>query len=228
MSQAVIIKSSKNGITLMLDQELTFSGLLDEILRKFKESEKFFANSAFAISFEGRDLSAEEKYRIVDTIVSNTAVKIICIIENDELKDNLVQHRIEAQQRADHQIKKVAGSFYYGSLVSGEQLETDESVVIIGDVPAGAGVVSNADVVVLGSLKGSVYAGLSGKPDSFIAALEFSPESYNIAGIYGAPAAKEKSGIFSKRNKTPQAKIAVACDGIINIRPLHEGLDNYL
>ena len=52
MSQAVIIKSSKCGITLVLDAALPFEELLDEILNRFRESAKFFANAAFAISFE--------------------------------------------------------------------------------------------------------------------------------------------------------------------------------
>lgn len=220
MSQAVIIKSSKNGINLVLNPELSFELLMEEILKKFQESEKFFANSSFAISFEGRELSDEEKYQIVDTIMSQTKVKILCIIENDEVRDAVIRQKIKEQQSAKNTVRKVSGSFYYGSLTPGEQLETEESIVIIGDVPPGAGIVSKSDIVVIGSLRGSAYAGMDGKQDSFIAALEFLPEQYNIAGIYGTPVPKEKSTIFSKRNKTPQAKTAVVCDGIINIRPL--------
>lgn len=222
MSQAVIIKSSKNGINLVLNPELPFPSLVEEIVKKFQESEKFFANAAFAISFEGRALDDDEKYQIVDAIMSQTKVKILCIIENDEIRDAVIRQQIQEQQRVKNASKKISGSFYYGSLVPGEQLETDESIVIIGDVPAGAGIVSKSDIVVLGSLKGSAYAGMDGKADSFIAALEFLPEKYNIAGIYGSPVEKEKGTIFSKRNKTPQAKLASVCDGIINIRPLYQ------
>lgn len=222
MSQAVIIKSSKNGINLVLNPELPFPSLVEEIVRKFQESEKFFANTAFAISFEGRALGDEEKYQIVDAIMSQTNVRILCIIENDEIRDAIIRQQIQEQQRIKNAAKKMSGSFYYGNLVSGEQLETDESIVIIGDVPAGAGVVSKSDIVVLGSLKGSAYAGMDGNTDSFIAALEFLPEKYNIAGVYGSPVEKEKGTIFSKRNKTPQAKLASVCDGIINIRPLYQ------
>lgn len=228
MSQAVIIKSSKCGINLVLDPELSFESLMDEILKKFRESEKFFANASFAISFEGRELSDAEKYQIVDTIMSETKVKILCIIENDEIRDAVIEKKIQAQQAENMVTKRAQGAFYYGSLRAGEQLEADESIIIIGDVPAKASVISKSDIIVLGTLCGSAYAGMDGKTDSFIAALEFLPEKYNIAGIYGPQPAKEKSTFFSKRNKTPQAKIAVVCDGIININPLYKGLDNYL
>lgn len=45
MSQAVIIKSSKNGINLVLDASMPFPELLTEILHKFTEAERFFANA---------------------------------------------------------------------------------------------------------------------------------------------------------------------------------------
>ena len=42
MSQAVIIKSNKYGIHLILDKDMSFPKLIDAIIAKFKESEKFF------------------------------------------------------------------------------------------------------------------------------------------------------------------------------------------
>ncbi|MFR4350929.1 MAG: septum site-determining protein MinC [Roseburia sp.] len=237
MSQAVIIKSSKSGINLVLSPELSFPVLLEAILKKFKESEKFFGDASLAISFEGRELSDAEKCEIVDAIVTDTSVRIPCIIENDEIRDAIIQQKMQSQQSAaitertvvaSSASGKAPASFYYGSLAPGERLETDESIIIIGDVPAGASVVSKSDIVVLGALRGSAYAGMDGRINSFIAALEFFPEAHNIAGVYGESVPVHKVSIFSKRNKPPQAKIARARAGIINIRPLSFGLENYL
>lgn len=228
MSQAVMIKSSKMGITLVLNSGLPFEELLEEIIRKFHESDRFFANSSFAISFEGRDLLEEEKYRIVDRIMEETTVKILCILENDEIRDAVIaQKQKEAEEELARMAqpadvpRRMAGAFYCGSLKPGEEIETDESIVIVGDVPQGAKVVCKSSIVVLGALRGSAYAGMDGTPDSFIAALTFRPERYNIGGIYGSVPKKEKSSIFSSRNKTPQALIAAASDGIIHISPLY-------
>ena len=220
MNQAVIIKSSKCGITLVLDAELPFSELLDEIVKRFKESEKFFANASFAISFEGRDLTNQEKYQIIDAIMAKTSIQILCIIEEDEIRDAIIQRKINDEQKKSTAHQDTHGIFYYGSLLTGERLEMADSIVIIGDVPQGASVISQSDIVVLGSLKGSAYAGMSGKEDSFISALDFQPENYNISGIYGEPFPKGKTSLFSKRNKTTQAMIATVCDGIISVRPL--------
>lgn len=227
MGQAVMIKSSKCGINLVLSPELPFPELLGEIIDKFRESEKFFAKASFAISFEGRNLSDEEEYQIVNAITEHTSVKIPCIIETDELRDAVIQKKLREQEEAEQfvaeTLRKATGMFYYGTIANGEELTVQESIVIVGDVQSGATVVSGSDIIVLGTLAGKAYAGIEGRSESFIAALKFIPEQYNISGIYGTEFSSEKNRLFSKRNKPQQAKIASLCDGIINISPLDMG-----
>ena len=74
MSQAVVIKSNKYGINLILDKDMAFQELLTAIKEKFQESEKFFKNAKMAISFEGRTLTQEEEYQIIETITENTSI----------------------------------------------------------------------------------------------------------------------------------------------------------
>ena len=57
MSQAVVIKSNKYGINLVLDKTMPFRELLVAIKEKFLESEKVFKDAKMAISFEGRELT---------------------------------------------------------------------------------------------------------------------------------------------------------------------------
>ena len=68
MSQAVVIKSNKYGINLVLDKTMAFQELLTAIKEKFQESEKFFKNAKMAISFEGRTLTQEEEYQIIEHV----------------------------------------------------------------------------------------------------------------------------------------------------------------
>lgn len=225
MSQAAIIKSSKSGITLVLNPELPFDTLLAGILKKFQESEKFFSNARFALSFEGRELTQEEQYQIVESITAHTSIDIICIVENDELRDAVIREKIKEKTSKEEQKKKSTGSFYRGSLKPGEQLETDESILILGDVPKGASVVSKSDIIVVGALYGKAYAGMDGNGESVVAALHFMPERYNVCGIYGEGQEKEKHPFFSKRNKTPEAKIAFVKDGFIISKSLQEGFE---
>lgn len=229
MNQAVMIKSSKNGINLLLNSELDFQTLLDEILKKFQESEKFFSDAEFAISFEGKELTDEEKYQIVDAIMTNTDIKIRCIVDYDEIKDAVIQKKMKDMAEKEAKQKQATGTFYYGSLKPGERLEVDAAIVILGNVPKDACVISKSSIVVLGTLLGEAYAGMDGDKQSFIAALRFMPETYNISGLYGSKPQAERGFSFSKRNKIPEAKIALISEGLMTVHPfLEEGLDNYI
>ena len=60
--------------------------------------------------------------------------------------------------------------FHRGSLRSGQKLETEGSLVIIGDVNSGAEVIASDNIVVLGSLRGLAHAGAKGNEEAIIAA----------------------------------------------------------
>jgi septum site-determining protein MinC len=230
MNQSVVIKSSRYGINLMLQPDLAFEDLLIEIQNKFEESQRFFADAEFAISFEGRELSEEEQCQIVDCIMEHTSIRILCIVENDELRDELLLRKLQQQKNEEeyNAASQINRTFYRGGLASGEEIQTDESIIILGDVPKDASVVSKSNIIVLGALHGSAYAGMDGDTDSFIAALDFMPETYNIAGIYGSPISKTKHQGFLKRNKAPEAQIARVDGSFITVFSLQEGLDGII
>ena len=60
--------------------------------------------------------------------------------------------------------------FHRGSLRSGQKLETEGSIVIIGDVNSGAEVIASDNIVVLGALRGLAHAGAKGNTQAIIAA----------------------------------------------------------
>ena len=47
----------------------------------------------------------------------------------------------------------------YGTLRSGQKVETEHSVVIFGDINSGAEVIAGGDIVILGTLRGIAHAG---------------------------------------------------------------------
>lgn len=54
------------------------------------------------------------------------------------------------------------GQFYKGNLRNGDVLESEASIVVIGDVDCGARVSAKGNIIILGTLKGTAQAGLSG------------------------------------------------------------------
>ena len=61
-------------------------------------------------------------------------------------------------------------TFHRGSLRSGQRLEVDGSVVILGDVNSGAEVMASDNIVILGNLRGLAHAGAKGNKQAIIAA----------------------------------------------------------
>ena len=76
------------------------------------------------------------------------------------------------------------GKFYKGTLRSGQVLEAGSSIIILGDVNPGATVVSKGNVVVLGTLKGTIHAGAAGNEGAFVAALNMNPMQIRIADCH--------------------------------------------
>lgn len=75
------------------------------------------------------------------------------------------------------------GLFYRGTLRSGQTLESQASIVIIGDVNAGASVIAAGNIIVIGALKGSVTAGVNNNQDAFVMALVMDPIQIQIADV---------------------------------------------
>lgn len=227
MSQAVVIKSNKYGINLVLDKDLPFPELLDAIIAKFQDSEKFFKDAKVAISFEGRELTQEEEYQIIETITENTSITVICIVDNDVAHAEMVKAQIDAYYDA---VAGKEGEFYRGTLRSGQVLESVSSIVIVGDVNPGAKIISQGNIVVLGALKGNAYAGAAGDGNCFIVALEMDPIQIQIGDVLAkSPDKKQKTKKLRRKNKAPIAaepQIAMAKGGNIYIEPITKGSFN--
>ena len=176
-----------------------------------------------AISFEGRKLTQEEEFRIIETITDNTSVNIICILDNDALKEELIRQKIE---RFEEEQAGKTGEFYKGTLRSGQVLEAESSIVVLGDVNPGAKVISKGNVIVLGALKGTVYAGAAGAETSFVAALEMNPMQIRIGDIV-ARSGDEQTKAKSKKVEK-EAKIAYVDEGYIYMEPLNREAIKYL
>ena len=218
MSQPVIMKSNKYGLNLILDPSLPFSELLGCIADKFSESEKFFKNARMAVSFDGRELSREEEYQILDTISQKTSIHVVCIIDNDEIREQYTKQKVE--QKLEEEAGNT-GKFYKGTLRSGQVLECETSIIIIGDVNPGAKIISTGNIVILGALKGTAYAGASGNENCFVVALDMNPVQIKIGGIIGRSADKGILASIRERRKTAaEPRAATVSDGHILIEPI--------
>lgn len=175
---AVIIKSNPYGLILNLDPDLPFDELKTAVGDKFKESAAFFKKAKLALTFRGRVLTKEQEALLIDEIVASSGIHVLCLVDED--KEAAEQYKA-AVTRALEQKQTEDGQFYRGTLRSGQVLESETSIVIIGDVNPGAQVISKGNIVVLGCCMGNLYAGATGDRSCFAAALTMKPLQIRIA-----------------------------------------------
>lgn len=208
MKNSVVIKSFPSGIVLHLDPDLPFDQLLADVGEKFRESSSFFKDAKMALSLKGRVLSDFEEQQILDAITQNSKLRILCLTGED---DETNQTFVKALRQADFTGESADGNgqFYRGTLRNGQVLETESSIVVLGDVYPGSAIISARDIIVLGGLFGEAYAGGNGSSAHYVVALEMSPEKLKIGDFkYHS---KDKASKWSIRPKV-QPKIAYVKD----------------
>ncbi len=219
MTDAVKIKSFQNGITLHLREDVSFEEILSELALKFDQGKNFFGKASVALSIEGRVVSDAEEIQILETIRKNSNVNVICIVGQDEETNRKFI-------KALHQVEKKLsggddGQFYKGTLKNKEVLETENSIVILGDVNPGCAVISAKNIIILGGLYGEAYAGGSGQGEAYVVALEMEPERLKVGDFKYK--SKDKTSRWGIRPKI-QPKIAYVKNEKIIMEPLTKEL----
>jgi len=193
MKEKVRLKSYTKGIKIVIDEDAGMDEILSEVADKFKDSERFFGKAKLAVTFEGRKNTIEEENAILDKIKEISTVNIVCVVsaQSNEVFDRAIDS-VEQILSGD------SAQFYRGDLTDKAMLETEQSIIILGNVKKGSSVVSKKDIIVLGSLEGSVYAGVDGNTH-FIAALSMNPETIRIGDLKGKTKGK---GLWGRKKQT--------------------------
>ena len=211
MDNTVVIKGTKSGIILVLDSDTEYDKLKEAVASKFKESAAFLGKAQKAVAFQGRELTEEQKLEMIDIIHQNCQLSIVCIMEQDERLEHSFRQTLEKNLiNQDYN----TGQFFKGNLRTGKVIDVETSNIIIVHLKPAAKEISKGNVIILGSLKGNVYAGSSGNQNAFVVALDMDPMQIRIADtIARSPDKPKKKGVQI-------TKIAFWEDGNIYIEPL--------
>lgn len=212
MKQKVIIKSNKYGLIVYMDPESTYEEILSDVKEKFADASKFFKGAHMAITFEGHVLTKLQEQELIETIAEMAKVHIVCIFDNNENTERLYQSVVE-QSLED--LPRREGQFYRGTLKKRQVLESEKSIIVLGDVDYGATVVSKGNIVVLGTIRGTVHAGAAGNKNAFVVALAMKPQSLRIADTV-------ENRLYVRKEEKPEAKIAWLDGERIYIDPLKD------
>ena len=213
MSNQVIIKGKNDRLVIALNPKSDFLELCDILKTKILEAKNFIGNSRMAIEFSGRKLTSEEEDILIGILTENSNIVISYIFteKNEKNEKNEKKSKDQAMDLSKFNPLMEEGKthFYRGTLRSGAKIESDGSVVVIGDVNPSSIIRARGNVIVLGRLNGTVYAGLNGDEQAFVTAIYFNPIQLTIGMKTKTDMQKEilDSSRVNKKNKFRIARI---------------------
>lgn len=178
---SVVFKAKKNKLTIQLDQDLDFEKLKTAFQNRLRQEQSFFNQAQMNIEFEGRELTLEEKKELCGILQNHTKLEFNYILDNQDYgkitfsKEEKVEnvpflHMIDGQAQ-----------IYNGTIRSGQLIESNSSIIILGDINPGGKAVSSHNIIVMGNIRGTVYAGAAiDKRNAFIIALNMQPIQLSI------------------------------------------------
>lgn len=174
--QHITIKGVKEGLIFLLDDNCEFSDLVDELRYKLEKSHQQLLTGPIVhvqVKLGRRQVNDEERERILATI---------------RQQGNLLVQSVDSD--APSEPKPEDGNnmkVLTGIVRSGQTIDHDGNLLLMGDVNPGGTVMATGDIYVLGALRGLAHAGYEGREDTIIAASLLRPTQLRIQEVISRP-----------------------------------------
>ncbi len=157
MQNNVTIKGKENGLEIMLGEKATYPVLREELLQKLKKSQDFFKDSQTKVVIRGKKLSEAQRNEIKRVFAMDFDIHDVLYGDEADMA-RPVELSIEKEARPQKEdsipegtedIDSVSGKyidaqsvFINGTVRSGQRIESEGDIVIVGDVNPGAEVIA--------------------------------------------------------------------------------------
>lgn len=176
MSQIVEIKLQTNEINIKLNEQSTYEEIIKVLTTKIQELKNLYKEDKTPIYITGKVLKNIEIQEIKKLIQSQINVEV-----KFESPEVLGLHGIRKTYNEDVGTSNTL--YHRGSLRSGQKIENEGSIVIIGDVNSGAEIIAGENIAILGRLMGLAHAGAKGNKKAIIAAQNIDVKQIRISNI---------------------------------------------
>ncbi len=170
--QYVTIKGTKEGLTLHLDDTCSFQDLVEEIEQKLTSNSNHEDSPLLGVRLKVGNRYVTDKQK--ETLRELIRSKKNLIVES--IESNVVTKEEALAWKRESEIVSVARM-----VRSGQILEVEGDLLLIGDVNPGGTVKAGGNIFIMGSLKGSAYAGITGNAEAVIAASIMQPTLLSIS-----------------------------------------------
>lgn len=172
----ISINLKTDEVIIKIDDNAKHEKAILELRKKIKELKKMYQEEKIPIRVTGKILTKKELEEIKELIKKDIDVEI-----KFDTPTTLGLHSIKRSYNKD--VGTSETTFHRGSLRSGQRLEVEGSIVVIGDVNAGAEVIAADNIAVIGNLRGLAHAGAKGNKDAVIAASTLDVVQLRISNI---------------------------------------------
>lgn len=176
MRNPVGISMKKDEIIIKISEKATHDETIECLNKKIPALKKLYKTEKTPICVTGKILKNREIEEIKEIITKEIDVKV----KFDSPKE-LGLHGI--RKAFEKEIDNSETKFYRGNMRSGQKMEFEGSLVILGDVNGGAEVIAGENIVVLGVLRGLAHAGAKGNKKAIIATNRIECPQLRIANI---------------------------------------------
>lgn len=218
------IKGKTGGLFEIEIQPLSsYSDIRIAIEQKLSKNRDFFNGADAKIHITGKTLSDVQKKDLRRMFQMDYDITNVSFSDEEEEpveKRNVTIKRAAANNNEsgyDH-VNLVSRNFFNAksifvthTLRSGQRIECEGDVVILGDVNDGAEVIAGGSIAVMGSLRGLVHAGAMGRSDVVVAANALMPKQLRISG---------KIAMFPENKPSDVPEVAEYKQGSVVVRPL--------
>ena len=172
----VSINLRTDEVLIKIDDNATQREIILELTKKLKELKKMYQSEKTPIRVTGKILTNKEIEEIEQAIKSKIDVKV-----SFDTPKTLGLHSIKRSYKKN--VGTSETTFHKGSLRSGQKIEVEGSIVIIGDVNAGAEVIAADNIAIIGTLRGLAHAGAKGNKEAIITASTLDAVQLRISNI---------------------------------------------
>lgn len=228
MSNSISIKGTREGLTITLGAG-ELGALVDDLATHLATQGQFFRGGRVALQVGGRSVTSAELTRVRDLLDGHGMV-LRSVLTSDEQTEAaakalglhaVLERTVATEPTAESPRPPVepavptAGEravLLHRQVRSGQVVRHSGHVVVIGDVNPGAEVWASGNVVVWGTLRGTVRAGSSGDDEALVCALDMRPMQLRIAEYIA------RSDDIAQPPR-PYPEVARVRDGVIVVEP---------
>ena len=176
MRSCISINLRKDNIVIKVNEEYSQEDIVYTWRKKIPDLKKLYQGEHTPIVITGKVLKNKEIDEIQELIKKYLDVQI-----KFDSPRTLGLHGIVKTYNKEIAISET--KFHRGAVRSGQKLEFEGSIVIMGDVNDGAEVIAGDNIVILGALRGLAHAGAKGNVNAIIAASSIDAPQLRIANI---------------------------------------------